>query len=197
MRVTLPLINIEEEGIWARVAKLDAGEYRGSFFHPEAGDEVIVGFLNDDPRDAVILGMLNSSNKPAPVEADGDNHEKGIYTRSGMRIAFNDDERSITIMTMASGEDLEGLRGTPPKADDHNSIVLSDSDGSIVISDTNGNIVELGSDGVTITSDSTIKLDAKDIELNATSSLVATSKGTSEFSASGTTDLKGAMVNIN
>lgn len=197
VRVTMPLINLEEEGIWARVACLDAGKHRGSFFRPEEGDEVVVGFLNDDPRDPVILGMLNSSKLPAPVEAAKDNHEKGIYTRSGMRISFNDDERSITIMTMASGEDLEGLRDTPPKAEDHNSIVLSDSEGSIVVSDTNGNILELGSDGITLTSDGTIKLDGKDIELNASSSLVATSKGTSEFSASGTTDLKGSMVNIN
>ncbi|WP_294197887.1 type VI secretion system tip protein VgrG, partial [uncultured Chryseobacterium sp.] len=59
--VQIPIINSEEEGIWARVATLDAGENRGSFFRPEIGDEVIIGFINDDPNDAVVLGMLNSS----------------------------------------------------------------------------------------------------------------------------------------
>ena len=37
----------------------DAGENRGSFWRPEIGDEVVLGFLNSDPRDAIILGMLN------------------------------------------------------------------------------------------------------------------------------------------
>ena len=27
-------------------------------------DEVIVAFINDDPRHAIVLGMLNSSAKP-------------------------------------------------------------------------------------------------------------------------------------
>ena len=54
--VQLPIVNSEEEGIWCRVATLDAGENRGSFFRPEIGDEVIVGFINDDPSQAVVLG---------------------------------------------------------------------------------------------------------------------------------------------
>uniref|UniRef100_UPI00289CE7D4 type VI secretion system tip protein VgrG n=1 Tax=Chryseobacterium sp. TaxID=1871047 RepID=UPI00289CE7D4 len=76
--VQIPIINNEEEGIWARIATLDAGENRGSFFRPEIGDEVIIGFINDDPNDAVVLGMLNSSTKPAPIVASDDNHEKGF-----------------------------------------------------------------------------------------------------------------------
>lgn len=197
IRVVLPLINKDEEGIWARVASLDAGKYRGSFFRPEVGDEVVVGFLNDDPRDPIILGQLNSSDKPAPVEAATDNHEKGIYTRSGMRISFNDDERSITVMTMADGEDLEGLRKSGPKAEKNNTITLSDSDGSILVQDKNENSILLNSDGITLTSKKTIKLDADTIELNAKSKLLATSKSSSEFSSSGTTVVKGTTVNIN
>ena len=114
-----------------------------------------------------------------------------------MRLAFNDDDRTITLMTMASGEDLKGLRDGGPKADDNNSIILSDADGNIVIQDKNGNKIELGSEGITISSEKTIKLEGQTIELNASNKLVATSKSTSEFSSSGTTALKGTMVNIN
>ena len=99
--VRLPIIDNAAPGIWARVATLDAGENRGSFFLPELDDEVIVGFLNDDPRDAVVLGMLNSSAKPAPITAQDANHEKGFVTRSGMRVHFNDDTKTITIDTPA------------------------------------------------------------------------------------------------
>ena len=52
--VRIPTIDKNAGGIWSRVATLDAGSDRGSFFLPELEDEVIVGFINDDPRDAVI-----------------------------------------------------------------------------------------------------------------------------------------------
>ena len=51
--------------VLARLGKLDAGAGRGAFFHPEPGDEVILGFVNNDPRQPVILGSLHSpKNKP-------------------------------------------------------------------------------------------------------------------------------------
>ncbi|NEQ54962.1 MAG: type VI secretion system tip protein VgrG [Leptolyngbya sp. SIO3F4] len=56
IRVKIPTVDNDAEGIWARVATLDAGDTRGSFFRPELTDEVVLGFLNDDPRDPVFLG---------------------------------------------------------------------------------------------------------------------------------------------
>jgi Rhs element Vgr protein len=54
-------------GVWARVATLDAGHGHGSFFRPDIGDEVVLGFINDDPRHPVILGLLHGSELPAPL----------------------------------------------------------------------------------------------------------------------------------
>ena len=67
--VQIPIIDNQEQGIWCRVSSLDAGDSRGAYFRPEIGDEVIVGFINEDPNDAVVLGMLHSSAKPAPITA--------------------------------------------------------------------------------------------------------------------------------
>ena len=67
VRVKLPLVNNADDGVWARVASLDAGNDRGFFFRPEIGDEVVVGFFDDDPRRPVMLGMLHSSAKAAPL----------------------------------------------------------------------------------------------------------------------------------
>ena len=64
--VRIPVIHKDDEGAWCRVSFLDAGNERGMFFLPEIGDEVIVGFINNDPRHGVVLGMLNSRAKPAP-----------------------------------------------------------------------------------------------------------------------------------
>ncbi len=149
--VRLPIINNKAPGIWARVSTLDAGQGgtnggRGSFFLPEIEDEVIVGFLNDDPRDAVVLGMVNSSGRPAPIMAQDANHEKGFVTRSQMRIHFNDDTKTITIDTPAG-----------------NSIKLDENSTSITIEDQNGNSTKMNSSGIEIKSATDIAIDATGI----------------------------------
>jgi Rhs element Vgr protein len=190
VKVKIPLINNDEEGIWCRIALLDAGNERGSFFMPEINDEVVLGFINDDPRHGVILGMLHSQSMPAPVTASDDNNEKGFYTRSKMKLVFDEDKKSITIIT--------------PK---NKSIVIIDDDGSIILSDELSNKITMDSDGITIESQKDIKLKAtgnikgeatQNIELAATAGLKAKGTGTSDFGDSAcVTSLKGSMVNIN
>ncbi|MEW7289062.1 type VI secretion system tip protein VgrG [Aquimarina sp. 2304DJ70-9] len=198
--VRLPIIDNSARGVWARVATLDAGTGsvnggRGSFFLPEIEDEVIVGFLNDDPREAVILGMLNSSAKPAPITAQDDNHEKGFVTRSELRVYFNDDTKTIVIDTPAG-----------------NSIKLDEDSTSITIEDQNGNVTKMNSSGIetkspgdikieatgslNIKAGTTMTLEATQISVNATASMEV--KGaTTNVSADGPTTIKGSIVNIN
>lgn len=178
--VRLPVISPDDEGIWARIATLDAGNNRGSFFRPEIDDEVIVGFLNNDPRHPVVLGACNSSAKPAPLEAKDDNHEKGFVTRSGMKWLFNDEHKNI-------------LLETP----DGNKITISGEDKAIAMEDQNGNKITMDNTGITLES-------AKDIVLKATGDIKAegvnitiSANASSELSASGSTTIKGGMVKIN
>ncbi len=199
--VRLPIIDNAARGVWARVSTLDAGSGgtnggRGSFFLPEIEDEVIVGFLNDDPRDAVVLGMLNSSAKPAPIDAQDDNHEKAFVTRSKMRVHFNDDTKTITIDTPAG-----------------NSITLDEDSESIAIEDQNGNKTKLSPDGIDIESPKEINIKAsgdiniksdKNINIEAGISMSAKAtasmevKGaTAKLSSDGITEIKGSMININ
>lgn len=188
IQVRIPLIDPSEEGIWARVATLDAGDTRGTFFLPEIGDEVVLGFFNDDPRNPVVLGMMNSSAKPAPVTASDDNHEKGIVTRSEMKVMFNDDKKTITIET--------------PNG---NMMNLSDEDGAIVLADENGNSIMLNADGVTIESAADVNIKASgdvniegsNIATAAAAQLTAEGSAGAEFSSGGSTVLKGSVVQIN
>ena len=69
IQVRLPLVDPAADGIWARWVSPDAGNQRGIYWRPEIGDELLVGFLNDDPRDPVVLGMLHSSVNPSPIQA--------------------------------------------------------------------------------------------------------------------------------
>lgn len=187
VQVRMPLID-QSEGVWARVALLDAGDNRGSFFRPEIGDEVILGFLNDDPRNPIILGMLHSSAKPSPVEPTDDNHEKGFVTRSEMKLMFDDDKKSITIET--------------PNG---NTILISDDEGKIEVTDENNNKMTLDSEGVLMESASNIVIKASgdvDIEgtnvnIHANAQMKAEGSSGAEVSSGGMTDIKGSLVKIN
>lgn len=188
VKVRLPVISPDDEGTWARISTLDAGNNRGSFFRPEVGDEVLVGFLNDDPRCPVILGMLHSSALPAPLTPEADNNEKGFFTRSEMKLVFNDEEKSITIMTP-----------------ENNSIILSEDAKSIVITDQNDNKIEMSKDGIvmesakdiSIKATGDVKIEGVNITLSADSQFTAEGSAGAELSSSASAVLKGSIVQIN
>jgi Rhs element Vgr protein len=193
--VKIPTIDNDAQGIWSRIACLDAGSDRGTFFRPEIDDEVIVGFVNDDPNDAIVLGMLNSSAKKAPLQASDDNHEKGIFTRSKMRIHFHDQTKTITIDTPAG-----------------NSIKLDEQGKTIEIKDQNSNEITLSTTGIKLSSQKNIDIEAGvNLSLKAGASLTIGGASLSvkadgnmslegaltKLSASGITEIKGSLVKIN
>lgn len=188
IQVRLPLIDPEGYGIWARLASLDAGNNRGAVFRPEIGDEVLVGFLNDDPRLPVILGMLHSSAKPNPIPAAADNNEKGFVSRSGTKLIFNDDDDSITIETQKGKK-----------------VQLNDGEGIVQLEDENGNKIIMDANGITFQSakdiqfkaTGNIKLEGVNVEAKASAAFKANGGASSELSASGSTKVKGSLVEIN
>lgn len=188
IEIRLPTISETDGLVWARQALLDAGDKRGTTFRPEVGDEVVVGFLDDDPRHPVILGALHSSAKASPISGADANHEKAIVTRSGMRVHWQDEDVAATIDTPAG-----------------NSIVLSEKDKSVTIADQNGNSVKLSTDGIAIESAKDIvlkatgdvKIDGVNVQAKAQASLTGEGSGGAEIKSSGTTVIKGSLVTIN
>ncbi|TDH27261.1 type VI secretion system tip protein VgrG [Segetibacter sp. 3557_3] len=188
VKVRLPLVDASE-GLWARMASLDAGKDRGSFFRPEINDEVIVGFLNDDPRYPVILGMLNSSSSPAPLKGSDDNHEKGFVTRSKMKFVFNDDKKSITIDT-PKGKKVE-------INDDGDSMTFSDQHNNKIILDSKGITLESGKDVSIKAAAGNISMNGINVEAKANAKFSAEGSANASLQSSGPTIVKGAIVNIN
>ena len=177
--VKIPVIDKEAKGIWTRMASLDAGSNRGAFFRPELHDEVIVGFINDDPRDAVVLGMLHSSDKPAPIDAQDVNHEKGFTTRSGMHISFNDDTKTIKIDTPAG-----------------NSITLDEQGMKIEVVDQNQNKISMGTTGIKMESPAMIEIKAGTVlSLTAGTSLSIGAPALS-IKADGAVSIQGATATL-
>jgi Rhs element Vgr protein len=186
--VKIPVINNDEDGIWCRVATLDAGDKRGTFFRPEISDEVIVGFINNDPRHAVVLGMLNSSAKPAPLTAADDNHEKGYVSRSEMKMIFNDDKKSFSLETPGG-----------------NKFIITEDEKKIHLEDQNGNKITMNEDGIKIESikdiilkaAKDIKAEGVNIEIKGSAQAKVEGSAGAEVSSGGTTNVKGSIVNIN
>ncbi|HKR03794.1 MAG TPA: type VI secretion system tip protein VgrG [Bacteroidia bacterium] len=177
--VKIPVIDNAAQGIWTRVASLDAGNGRGAFFRPEIGDEVIVGFINDDPRDAVLLGMLHSSANPAPIKAEDANNEKGFTTRSKMHISFNDDTKTITIDTPAG-----------------NSITLDEQGTKIEIKDQNSNKITMDTAGIKVDSPKNVEINAGvNLTLKAAASLTI-GAATISIKADGNVSVEGAMAKL-
>ncbi|MGZ6532628.1 MAG: type VI secretion system tip protein VgrG [Bacteroidia bacterium] len=191
VKVNLPMVAAGTEGVWARLATLDAGNKRGTFFYPEVDDEVILGFMNDDPREPVILGMLhskNSSGKP-PIEPTQNNFVKGIYTKGEIKLVFDDEKKSVTIETPGG-----------------NKVLITDKDeAKITISDSNQNKIEMTKDGINITSGKDlnlkatgdIKIEGVNITTSANAQYKAEGNSGVELSSSANAVIKGAVVQIN
>jgi len=204
IQVSVPVLQAETDGVWARLASFYGSDGIGAFFIPEIGDEVILGYFNNDPSYPVILGSLYSSKHKPPYELTADNFTKAIVTKSKLKIIFDDDKKIITVITPAN-----------------NQIVISDDAKSILLQDQNQNKVELKPDGIYIdsakdivmsakgkvtvtavgniesTSNADIKSQGLNINNNANVGFVAKGAASAELSASGQTTVKGAMVMIN
>lgn len=194
VRVKLPIAGMDKDGVWARVATLDAGKGandkpRGTFFRPEKDDEVVLGFFDGDPAQPVILGMLHSSKLAPPEEATAKNNAKVYVSRSGIALRFDDEKKSVTLET-------------PGK----NKLVLDDDEGGILIQDQHGNMIKMDKDGITIEAKdkdvmikakTDVKSEAKNFEFKAQTAFKASANSQAEIKSSGQLTLKGSIVMIN
>jgi len=150
---------------WARTATLMAGRNRGSWFIPDAGDEVLVAFEAGDARHSYVLGSLwNSTNSP-PMTMDKNNNKKCLCSRNGVKITIDDQSGHESFIVETPG----GQR-----------VTLKDGPGSIVITDSNGNSVKLETNGITLNASSKITIAASQVEIN--SGAVVINAGVSKFS---------------
>lgn len=149
VQVSIATLDKEEVGIWARMTHYYASKKGGFYFMPEVGDEVILGFLNDDPRHPVILGSLYSSKIKPGYKADSKNETKAIVTDSELKIEFDEKKKQILIETPGG-----------------NKVTICDDDKKVEIEDSNKNTFTLDNKGITLKS-------GKDINLKAAQGKVA------------------------
>ncbi len=205
VRVKLPLIDEEGEGIWARVARLDAGAERGIVFHPELNDEVVVSFANNDPRAPIILGMLHSGSAAPPFEVAEGNSEKGIVTREGLQIVFNDDAKKLKLST-PTGNSIElDEESKSIKLFDQNENTIELTDNGVTLRDKSGNTIQMSSNGISLESakdlvlkaTGNVQMEGINVEAAANGQFKAAGNAGAELTSSGIAVLKGSLVKIN
>lgn len=146
IKVKLPALKDDQGALWARVARPEAGADRGLVFWPEPGDEVVLGFLDGDPRHAVVLGALHSSANPPPAAVGGpseENTKRAIVSKAGTLIAFDDDKVTVSVETPGGAK-----------------ILVDDDAKSITIADHNGNTITMDDKGIALKSASDFTIDA-------------------------------------
>jgi Rhs element Vgr protein len=206
--VNVPLFDPNGEGIWARLTNFYATSGAGAFFLPEVNDEVVLGFLNEDPRYPVILGSLYSSANHKPFDGLDPNEQnklKAIVSKSGIYIQFDDVDKILTLTTPSS-----------------NKVIFSDKDKQITISDQNSNTIVMSQSGIEIKSPKNISIEAQqnvkisgmqgvsiqssggdvqvsglNIKENANIQYQAQGGASAQVSGGAELTLKGAMVMIN
>lgn len=204
IQIELPLLNGNNNNVWARLATPYSGNKTGILFVPEVGEEVVVGFFNNDPCHPVILGCLFGSKTVPPVSLSEKNGIKTILTKEKLKLEFNDEKKIITICT-PGGKQFE-------MNDDKKTITLNDANKNSILMDSNGITIQSGKD-INLSAKGNINMDAgmkanlnaktditlEGLNINEKAKVSLKLQGTAnaELSASGQTVVKGALVMIN
>ncbi len=146
IKVQLPALGSGDGTLWARHARPDAGKDRGMAFLPEVGDEVVLGFLDGDPRHPVVLGALHGSKNTPPAfvaSPSESNPKRALVSRSGCLLGFDDEKKQIVLQTPG------GQR-----------LLLDDDGKRAVLTDQHGNTVTLDQDGIVLKSVKNFSIDA-------------------------------------
>jgi uncharacterized protein involved in type VI secretion and phage assembly len=152
---------------WARLATMMAGSGRGSWFVPDADDEVLVGFEGGDPRRPYVLGALwnGSDSPPETMDGAGNNYKKVIRSRNGVQVTLDDtDGQEKLVLETPGGQKL----------------TLKDGPGAATLEDSNGNSVKLESSGITVTASAKVTVNASTAEISA--GMLTVNAGMSKFS---------------
>lgn len=209
--VSLPTAADQAKSAWARVVHIGAGAKRGQVFMPSVGDEVLVGFENDDVTRPVVLGGLHSARSTAPDQLlikDGKVVGHVIRTSTGHTVHLSegstDAESFIELLAAGSKQKIRlGKKGIDIVADGDVPLTITVGRSSLTF-DGRGAITLKGSkiaiealEGITLKSQQKIEangqlgvaLEGLEIGLKG--------KAAAKIEAGGLVEVKGAMVKIN
>ena len=147
-------VDQQESAMWARVVCPFAGNERGAFLLPDVDDEVLVVFVQGDPRHPLVIGGLwnGASAPPASIESGGRNRFKRIQSKNGIVVTLDDQDGQETLKLETPGGQA---------------LTLKDGPGTVTIEDSNGNSIKLEAAGITVQAAAKVKVQAATVEVSA------------------------------
>jgi len=182
------------QNIYARLATPSAGEKGGFVFRPYPNDEVVIGFINNDPRFPVVLGSLYNSQNEYPYALNDDEQ-----TEIGFAFNFSDDKAKawkINIhqedetMTIASPNGQSFLLDDKAKSI---AMAFDDSNGITITSEG----IEMDASKIVMKGSQGIELEGMKIEAKADTSMKLEGGTQLELEGKVTASLKGQITQIN
>jgi len=173
-RVQIRLLGFDGIGdqdgpIWARVAVPYAGNNRGAFLIPDVGDEVLVTFINGDPRFPIVIGGLWNGNASPPESLGGSGDSVDRWTlvgKAGTRIAIVEESAASATIKFSTPNGVTGE--------------LTDSGGGKIEFNASGTTLTMDGQGATLTTSMNVKVQATQVQISAP--LVTVDAGLTKFS---------------
>src|SRR5262249_27278345 len=138
---------------YCRVAHNYAGNGYGTFFTPEVGDEVLVGFVHGTLETPVVLsGLYNGVDKAAADRSGGKDH-KLIRTKAGHEIRFID----------TGGDGKVVIQDKSAKA-----VIELPSSGPQLTIRADGGTITVHGKSVTVQADAALELKGQSVSISAT-----------------------------
>lgn len=160
-RVQVRLLNFdgisEQDGpVWARVSVPFAGNNRGAFLLPDVGDEVLVTFINGDPRLPMVIGGLwnGSARVPERLGGAGDRIDRWtIVGKAGTRIAIIEEGAGQATISFTTPGGVSGE--------------LTDSGGGKIKFVAAGTTITVDSSGVAVQTPSKVQVQASQVDVSS------------------------------
>ena len=176
VKVRFPWLSKDVESNWARVAAPMTGRGRGQYFLPEVDDEVLVAFEHGQIDHPFVVGSLWNGRDTAPESnADGQNNNRTIKSRSGHVLRFND---------KAGGETIEIIDRTGS-----NKIIIDSAANTITI--------EAQSDITIKSTTGKLTMQANGIEMKSQLGVSVEAATNMDLQANAIVTVKGAMIRLN
>ena len=157
-RVQIRLLNmdgvVDQDGpLWARVAVPVAGKNRGAFLIPDVGDEVLVNFINGDPRFPVVVGGLWNGSAAPPEQIGSRVDRWTLVGKAGTRIAITEEGPANATIAFTTPN---GVQGT-----------LTDTGGGQIEFRAAGTTITVDSSGVSVQTPATVAVKASQVDVTA------------------------------
>jgi uncharacterized protein involved in type VI secretion and phage assembly len=146
----------QDAPVWARVAAPFAGKDRGGFFIPDVGDEVLITFVDGDPRFPVVVGGLWNGAAAPPEVLGGDGSRVDRWTlvgKEGTRIAIVEERPGQAAISLTTPGGVKAL--------------LTDEGGGKIRMEAAGTTITVDPSGVSVQCGGKVQVQASQVDVTA------------------------------